>query len=221
MRLGDRVDSASRPGWRDDLTVVYARTDQTLVMRAADGSGGPTEIGSGMQPFAGAGRLVFMRLAAGSGGDLYHLLLPPGDAPPGAAVVLQQLPEHEWEPALSSDGTLLAYNSGDRGQSEVILRTYPNQTGRWQVSSAGGSSAVWSPRGDALYYRDIAAHVMRVEVRKTPALTLGAPQHVAVVEPRRAGVRRVPDGTRLRGAGTEDRRHARRAVVRRFAPFSK
>ena len=209
------------------VTVVYSRTDQILMMRAADGSGGPTEIGQGMQPFASAGRLVFMRVAAGRGGDLYHLLLPPGDAPPGAASVLQQSPEHDWEPALSSDGTLLAYNGGDRGQSEVILRTYPNQTGRWQVSSAGGSTPVWSPRGDALYYRDIAGHVMRVEVRKTPALTLGGPQHVARPSSllARAGFDVSLDGTRLlmvQELKTDEQRTASLAVVQNwFAAFRK
>ena len=33
--------------------------------------------------------------------------------------------------------------------------TYPTRTGQWQVSSAGGSLAVWSPRSDAIYYRDL------------------------------------------------------------------
>ena len=225
VRLDDRVDNTSRPGWRDDRTVVYARTDQTIVMRAADGSGGPMEIGPGMQPFAGAGRLVFPRLTAGSGGDLYHLLLPPGDAPPGAPSLLQQLPEHESWPAVSPDGTLLAFIRGDLGQSEVILRTYPQQTGQWQVSSAGGNMAVWSRRGDALYYRDISGQIMRVDVRRTPALTLGPPQPVprpSNLRPR-AGYDVSLDGTRLlmvQEAKTDEQRAASLAVVQNwFAAF--
>jgi hypothetical protein len=51
--------------------------------------------------------------------------------------LVQQLPVHEWELSLSPDGTLLAYLSGDIEQSEMILRTYPTQTGQWQVWSAG------------------------------------------------------------------------------------
>lgn len=180
-----------------------------------------------MQPFVSAGRLVFSRLTAGTGGDLYHLLLPPGDGRPASAEVLQQLPEHEWESALSPDGTLLAYNSGDAGQSEVILRTYPKQTGQWLVSSAGGSAAVWSPRGDALYYRDIAGQIMRVDVRATLSVTLGAPPLV----PRpanllaRVGYDISPDGTRLlmvQEAKTDEQRAASLAVVQNwFAGFRK
>lgn len=180
-----------------------------------------------MQPFVGAGRLIFSRITAGSGGDLYHQLLPPGNAPPGPAEMLQQLPEHEWESALSPDGTLMAYTSGDAGQSEVILRTYPKQTGQWQVSSAGGSSAVWSPRGDALCYRDVPGQIMRVDVRATPYVTLGAPQ----VVPRpasllaRVGYDISSDGTRLlmvQEAKTDEQRAASLAVVQNwFAAFKK
>jgi Tol biopolymer transport system component len=227
VRLDDRVDNTSRPGWRDDRTVVYARTDQTIVMRAADGSGGPTEIGPGMQPFAGAGRLVFPRVVAGSRGDLYHLALPPGDAPPGAATLLQQLPQHESWPALSPDGTLLAFIRGDLGQSEVILRTFPNPTGQWQVSSDGGGLAVWSRRGDALYYRDVPGQILRVEVRRTPSLTLGAPQ--VVTRPSslvaRTGFDVSLDGTRLlmvQETKTDEQRAASLAVVQNwFAAFRK
>lgn len=195
-------------------------------MRTADASGGETELAQGMQPFVGAGRLLFTRLAAGSGGNLYHLLLPPGTAEPGPAEMLQQLPVHEWDAALSPDGTLLAYTSGDAGQSDVILRTY-KQTGQWQVSSAGGSSAVWSPRGDALYYRDIPGQIMRVDVRATPSVTLGAPQPV----PRPSSFLRAwdttlsSDGTRLlmvQEAKTDEQRAASLAVVQNwFAGFRK
>jgi Tol biopolymer transport system component len=94
---------------------------------------------------------------------------------------------------------LLAYSRGDVGQTDVILRTYPGETGQWQVSSAGGSSPVWSPRGDALYYRDASGQVIRVDVRTTPEVTLGA----ATVIKRpfslvaRAGFDVSRDGTRL------------------------
>ena len=72
------------------------------------------------------------------------------------------------------------HSSGDIGPSEVILRTYPAQTGQWQVSSAGGSLAVWSPRSDAIYYRDLPGQIMRVAVRRNrSSVTLDTPTPVA------------------------------------------
>jgi Tol biopolymer transport system component len=155
------------------------------------------------------------------------VLLPAGDAPPGPAEMLQQLREHEWESALSPDGTLLAYSSGDAGQSEVILRTYPKLTGQWPVSSGGGSSAVWTPRGDALYYRDVPGQIWRVDVRSTPSVTLGSPQLVqrppSLIA--RVGYDISSDGTRLlmvQEAKTDEQRAASLAVVQNwFAAFRK
>ena len=59
------------------------------------------------------------------------------------------------------------------------MRTYPAQTGQWQVSSSGGSLAEWSPRGDAIYYRDVPGEIMRVTVRTTrSSVTLDSPTPV-------------------------------------------
>lgn len=179
VQLADRADSSSRPAWRDNQTVVFARNNglsQEIVMRAANGSGSETVVTPGLLPSIGAGRLLFSRIAPGAGGDLYHLLLPPNGGAPGKPEMLQQLPTHEWEPALSADGTLLAYTSGDAGQSEVILRTYPGTAGQWQVSSSGGSLPVWSRSGDALYYCDTPGNIFRVDVGSTPTVSLGTPR---------------------------------------------
>jgi Tol biopolymer transport system component len=227
LRLGDRADNNTRPTWRDNRTLVFARPDESIVMRPADGSGAETVLTSGMQPNVSGGRLVFTRLSPGVGGGLYHLLLPPGAGPPGKDELLQQLPVHEWEPALSPDGTLLAFTQGDAGQSEVILRTFPNETGRWQVSSNGGSNAVWSPGGDALYYKDVAGQIMRVDVRSSPAVSLGTPRHVD--RPAnllaRGGFDVSPDGTRLlmvQETKTDEQRAVSLAVVQNWlAEFGK
>jgi hypothetical protein len=58
----------------------------------------------------------------------------------------------------------------------MTLRTYPTQTGQWQVSSAGSSFAVWSPRSDAIYYRDVLQEVKTDEQRTA---SLGIEQKLA------------------------------------------
>ena len=198
VEIADRVDIAARVTWRDDETIIYERSSGDVVMRAANGLGSEAVIGKGMQPQASAGILVFSRVTAGAGGNLYHLRLPPSGPVP-AAQVLQALPVHEWEPAVSPDGTLLAYTSGDAGQSQVMLRTYPEETGQWQVSADGGSIPVWSRTGDALYYKNIPGEIYRVDVRTKPTIRLGSPG--LVVRPSnlraRVGFDSSADGKRL------------------------
>ena len=112
-------------------------------------------------------------------------------------------------PRLSPDGTLLAYIKGDSSQSEVILRTYPEQAGQWQVSADGGAYPVWSPKGDVIYYRDIAGQIFVVDVRRSPEVSLGTPRLIPRTGSLRArfGFDVSPDGTRLlmvREVRTED-----------------
>ena len=201
VQLGERPEAGSRPTWRDDRTLVYARDDagqNTILMSPVDGSGSETVLTRGLQPDVAAGQLLFIRIQPGTSGNLYHMALPPAGAP-GPDEVLQQLPVHEWQPTLSPDGSLLAYTTGDGGQSEVVLRTYPGQSGQWRVSANGGASAMWSRAGDVIYYRDRSARILRVEVRGSPQVTLGTPQLVARPETliARLGFDISPDGTRF------------------------
>ncbi len=52
--------------------------------------------------------------------------------------------------AFSPDGRYVAYTSTETGTDEVIVETFPRGRGKWQVSSAGGMTPVWSGDGRAL-----------------------------------------------------------------------
>ncbi len=59
----------------------------------------------------------------------------------------------EGSPALSPDGRWLAYKSAESGQDEIYVRPFPDtRTGRWQISTNGGSHPDWSPDGSELFY---------------------------------------------------------------------
>ena len=59
----------------------------------------------------------------------------------------------EWGPAISPDGTLLAYTSDRTRQYEIWVETYPTSGKLWQVSVGGGEEPVWSKDGTELFYR--------------------------------------------------------------------
>ena len=82
--------------------------------------------------------------------------------------------EHiETEPKISPDGNLMAYTSNRSGQAEIWVCPFPEvESGDHKmVSINGGYSALWSPDGDELFYRNGDA-VMAVDMAKDP---LGRP----------------------------------------------
>ena len=55
---------------------------------------------------------------------------------------------HEAQPQISPDGRWMAYTSNESGQNQVYVRPFPEvEGGRWQVSTSGGDSPLWSPDG--------------------------------------------------------------------------
>ena len=193
--------ASTRPVWRDERILIYstgAGSSTHLISRAADGSGEETRLVEGMYPSLASGHLVFSRVVPGRASDIFRMPLEAGASV--APVPVVDGPEPEFEPALSPDGSLLAYVSGPGGQSEVILRTFPIQTRQWRVSSSGGSTPVWSRRGDVLYYRSASGPtVFRVDVQRSPTLSLSTPR--SITRPStllaRTGFDVSLDGTRL------------------------
>jgi serine/threonine protein kinase len=59
----------------------------------------------------------------------------------------------EEGPALSPDGTLIAYESMETGRREVFLTTFPDGERQWQISDDGGSQPHWSTDGSEIVFR--------------------------------------------------------------------
>ena len=54
----------------------------------------------------------------------------------------------ELQPKISPDGRWIAYASNESGRHEIYVRSFPDvNKGRWQVSTSGGDSPLWSPDG--------------------------------------------------------------------------
>jgi serine/threonine protein kinase/Tol biopolymer transport system component len=79
----------------------------------------------------------------------------------------------ERSPALSSDGRWLAYASDETGRFEVFVRPFPDVgSGKWQISTAGGTSPQWSRRGDELYFLDGANDMQAMRVTGKPTFNV-------------------------------------------------
>ncbi|MBI2186927.1 MAG: serine/threonine-protein kinase [Acidobacteria bacterium] len=61
-------------------------------------------------------------------------------------------PFEEWHPQFAPDGRWIAYVSNVSGRSEIYVQPFPDATGRWQISTAGGNEVRWRGDGRELYY---------------------------------------------------------------------
>ncbi|MDH4063796.1 MAG: hypothetical protein OEW19_05300, partial [Acidobacteriota bacterium] len=80
--------------------------------------------------------------------------------------------------AMHPDGRWIAYESNESGRPEIIVRPFPAvESGRWDVTTSGGSRPVWGPDGRELFYwLDGRIMVMPVETR--PVFSHGRPTSV-------------------------------------------
>jgi hypothetical protein len=85
---------------------------------------------------------------------------------------------------ISPDGRWIAYHSVESGRTEVYARPFPLvDSGRWQVSNAGGTRPRWSRDGHELFYftpadGPRAAALWAVPITPGPTLTAGRPVKV-------------------------------------------
>jgi len=117
------------------------------------GGGAPRKLESGMPMFESSytpdGKsIVFYSITAESGRDLFRIAADGGSAP---EPVLRE-PGQQTNPDVSPDGRFLAYQSDESGRPEIYVRTYPAGDRKWEVTSGGATSPLWSKRGGELLW---------------------------------------------------------------------
>jgi eukaryotic-like serine/threonine-protein kinase len=75
----------------------------------------------------------------------------------------------------SPDGRWIAYASDESGTSEVYVRAFPVPGGKWQISTAGGSSPRWRGDGRELFYAGNDDKMIAVPVSSDAAFHAGSP----------------------------------------------
>jgi serine/threonine-protein kinase len=80
----------------------------------------------------------------------------------GTPEIFLQTPAYELYPAFSPDGRWIAYRSLESGTTEIYVRAFPDNGGKWLISTGGGAVPVWSPNGRELFYRTEDQRIMVV-----------------------------------------------------------
>jgi serine/threonine-protein kinase len=151
--------------------------------KASDGTGVVEQIGSvpnrGPIPMswsADGKTLVTQEIYEGSKIDIGTLSME-GDH---TRKLLLKEEYNESHPYVSPDGRWLAYCSDESGKPEIYVRPFPEvDKGKWQISSSGGNSPLWSPDGRELFYltgTTTSDAAMRVAVETQPTFKSGKPE---------------------------------------------
>jgi Tol biopolymer transport system component len=178
------------PVWTPDgHEVVFewssSTSNGTLRATTVDGSRAVRDLtqGVGKVALSADGRdLVYDHVGTGFNLDLWHK----GSGEDGPGKPLLAAEGWETSPALSPDGRWLAYTKDDT----VLIRTYPDMKGPWQVATGGAAAPRWGPRGDRLYYVSGDA-LMEVEVT-TPGPKVGSPRALFTLAHAPAGADDTP-----------------------------
>jgi serine/threonine-protein kinase len=185
----------AQPVWTPDgrRLIWISQRPLNIYWQASDGTGTRERLTSGsfeQRPSTvtpDGTRLLFAEdntpgVATGTSRDLFVLPLT-GDRKPTR---LMQTTFDERNGEVSPDGRWLAYQSNESGQFQIFVRPFPAvDTGRWQLSSAGGQQPEWARNGRELFYLGSDGALMTVSVTTTSGsggFTASTP--VKLLEPR-------------------------------------
>ena len=157
---------------------------------------------------------VYEKAVSGTGED--HLLLP-GDiqrveswSPDGKSMLVSQDdrlfvmaltgdakaipvgPPKASQGSISPDGKYVTYESAESGRNEIFVVALPPATGKWQISTGGGSRPFWRGDGKELFFGSPST---AVEIRTSPSFEAGASHRLTLGQGRNS--RPAADGQRF------------------------
>ena len=175
----------SSPVWtRDGSHLIFAseqRGVRNLFWQSADGAG-PIELlaASGTRQratdVAPDGRVIISDVSLTTTRD--DILAMTLDSSRRMTPLVQS-PARERNGVVSPDGRWLAYEADDSGQFEIWVRPYPDvSTAKWQVTTTGGTRALWTRNGQELIYVLPSGALMGMNVSHGSSWAATAPTQI-------------------------------------------
>jgi eukaryotic-like serine/threonine-protein kinase len=168
------------PFWSPDGEIIGFASNRGgptfhIYEKAADGTGNatPLVVDNGqelMASWSADGRyVIFPRGPGPANGEIWAMPLF-GNRKEFPVVQNPQFPS--IQPALSPDGKWLAYVSPESGRWEVYIVPFPHGSGKFQISTAGGTWPRWRRDGKELFYIALDKKIMSAEITEQGAALL-------------------------------------------------
>jgi len=165
--------NAGGPVWSADGTQILYSAGDKIVQKAANNTRAEEVVEvTNTQPMDASRDGRFLFTVTPRTNDIWVLPLF-GDRQPIPYVKTEF---QETRPRLSPDGRWLAYQSNESRRDEIYVVSFPQPTERWQISTDGGQSPVWSRDGRELYYQGENGRIMAVDVNPGTRFHFGAPK---------------------------------------------
>ena len=171
------------PAWtRDSRRIIFASTragPPNLYWRSADGTGTDVRLTTALDAqfptsVSADGNHVIVR----TGGPNFDIGVWTADGKSDVEPLIHsEIPEQNGE--LSPDGHWLAYEGLVSNQWQIYVQPFPDiSSGRWQVSTAGGTKPAWARSGRELFFIGTDGYLMAAPVSMTTSFTFGDPVKV-------------------------------------------
>lgn len=172
----------SFPAWsRDGRSVFYTSTrngQRGVYRQAVDGSGAPERVFTSetlrsLEHIHPDGQTLLVGTTANNG-DIGQV------TPDGVYTPLIEGRGVQGNASFSPDGRWLAYSSADGGLTQLFVTPYPRNGAVYQITTATGSDALWTPDGDRLIFQTALAmnevdQMASVTLQTSAGFTFGAP----------------------------------------------
>ncbi len=93
----------------------------------------------------------------------------------------------EQSARFSPNARWVAYVTNETGRDEVYVRSFPEGTGRRQISINGGQTPRWAGDGKELFFIETDNSVMAVTVNSNESLQAGVPRRLFTTDMRPGG----------------------------------
>jgi len=147
------------PVWSPDGNYVVFRGLEGIFWTRADGGGKPQLLVPSHESvfpssFSPDGKRLAFHQSGPQRWNLWTVAVErgPNGLTAGKPEPFLQTSFEELDASFSSDGRWLAYSSNESGNLQVYVRAFPDKGGRWQISSDGGTSPIFSRTGRELFF---------------------------------------------------------------------
>jgi len=178
-RFTFRPGISADPVWSPDGSrIVFSVDNNSIYEKPANGAGEEKLLNGGgvnsrPQDWSPDGRiLVYEDFGRNTAQDLWLLPLE-GDRKPRPYL---ETPFDERDAQFSPDGRWMAYASNESGLLQVYVQPVPASSGKFQISSAGGTQPRWRRDGKELFYISAEDKLMAVEVKINNTFEAGSPK---------------------------------------------